>query len=402
MRGATRQRSCLQSWGFLVAAAGLMLTVMYVSSKALLDDGGNQAGPSTTQAAKPAKATPQPTLDQPDKLAQHSENLAGEVSDGTAAKSAHAASAQTAAAADGMWSFQHHAIHPLVSHEKLFEPGDPPVTYAPPFAKPPIPTGTPPPGRMVSESDEGWYSPVIPIVHMKSMRRLGRCAAIGSVSSLKGRGLGAEIDAHDVVIRVNDVVNYSADSGSRTDVYFTTMCHLTLRNHELGTYGLKDGPTCDYLCGSQDSHSHQSCPFRALVLAGLNASDCTAAINNKGFKGIQLIERRACYPTGYVNDLWSTEIQVIRRQLRKFNGRPTTGFHAVIVFGYLCDTLTLYGFGLPVKGHSVQRVHAPEKERFLLHSIVNGTLPDEEYPPILRTTLQRKAKAGTIRFAFTS
>ena len=35
-------------------------------------------------------------------------------------------------------------------------------------------------------------------------------------------------------------------------------------------------------------------------------------------------------------------------------------------------------------GHRMQKVHAPEKERDLLHKIVNGTLPVEEYPPILR------------------
>ena len=49
----------------------------------------------------------------------------------------------------------------------------------------------------------------------------GSCAVVGSGAVLEGRGLGAEIDAHDVTVHVNHVPpdeRMRADLGSRTDV----------------------------------------------------------------------------------------------------------------------------------------------------------------------------------------
>lgn len=46
------------------------------------------------------------------------------------------------------------------------------------------------------------------------------CAVVGNGHALKGRGLGAEIDSHDVVIRFNNglVRGYEGDAGSRTSL----------------------------------------------------------------------------------------------------------------------------------------------------------------------------------------
>ena len=48
------------------------------------------------------------------------------------------------------------------------------------------------------------------------------CAVVGSSGILKGSGNGAEIDKHDVVLRMNlaPVAGYEADVGSRTDIRF--------------------------------------------------------------------------------------------------------------------------------------------------------------------------------------
>merc|ERR1719215_2584345 len=49
-----------------------------------------------------------------------------------------------------------------------------------------------------------------------------RCAIVGGASTLEGRGKGAEIDAHDTVIRVNRIptTQFQEDFGLRTDVLF--------------------------------------------------------------------------------------------------------------------------------------------------------------------------------------
>mmetsp|Transcript_58608 Transcript_58608/g.108144 ORF Transcript_58608/g.108144 Transcript_58608/m.108144 type:complete len:196 (-) Transcript_58608:42-629(-) len=176
--------------------------------------------------------------------------------------------------------------------------------------------------------------------------------------------------------------------------------HTSLR-----TYGMRKGPGCNYFCKEPrkiGGRGHEgTCPFKAFVIPGINSSECTTTMKSRGYHSIQEIELNACYPTGYVNDAWSTEIQEIRRNQNLYWGRPTTGFHAIIVFGYLCETLTLYGFGLDVPGHLIQDVHHMGRERLLLHKLVSGTLPLEDYPPVLRSTLRHKAASRSIRFAFT-
>eukprot|EP00971_Amphidinium_carterae_P281468 5588090-Amphidinium_carterae.1 len=42
-----------------------------------------------------------------------------------------------------------------------------------------------------------------------------------------------EIDAHDVVIRVNDVLTFNDDVGHKSDIYFATMCLACSRCYPL-------------------------------------------------------------------------------------------------------------------------------------------------------------------------
>merc|ERR1711920_714104 len=59
---------------------------------------------------------------------------------------------------------------------------------------------------------------------VKANTTFGSCALVGASSNLLSQRLGAEIDRHDTVIRINRMPTekYFADFGQRTDVYF---CH---------------------------------------------------------------------------------------------------------------------------------------------------------------------------------
>ena len=55
------------------------------------------------------------------------------------------------------------------------------------------------------------------------MDALGKtCAVVGSSNVLSGAGHGAAIDAHDVVVRMNEAptATFEEDVGARTDVRF--------------------------------------------------------------------------------------------------------------------------------------------------------------------------------------
>ena len=55
---------------------------------------------------------------------------------------------------------------------------------------------------------------------LERVTKASRVAVVGASGNLKYRGRGGEIDAHDVVFRINGppVVGYEAEAGSRTDV----------------------------------------------------------------------------------------------------------------------------------------------------------------------------------------
>merc|ERR1712137_680042 len=63
-----------------------------------------------------------------------------------------------------------------------------------------------------------------PVANVDLLGRAGKsCAVVGSSPGLIGKGLGNDIDAHDLVIRFNTAVaeGLEKDKGSRTDVRLT-------------------------------------------------------------------------------------------------------------------------------------------------------------------------------------
>ncbi|CAI5658442.1 unnamed protein product [Oreochromis niloticus] len=70
------------------------------------------------------------------------------------------------------------------------------------------------------------------------------CAVVGTAGILNGSKLGAEIDAHDYVFRMNGAVTkgFEEDVGNRTSVYVHTAYSITASPSVFGTYGYKSAP----------------------------------------------------------------------------------------------------------------------------------------------------------------
>uniref|UniRef100_A0A668UEG4 alpha-N-acetylgalactosaminide alpha-2,6-sialyltransferase n=1 Tax=Oreochromis aureus TaxID=47969 RepID=A0A668UEG4_OREAU len=70
------------------------------------------------------------------------------------------------------------------------------------------------------------------------------CAVVGTAGILNGSKVGAEIDAHDYVFRMNGAVTkgYEEDVGNRTSVYVHTQHSITASRYIFGKYGYKSAP----------------------------------------------------------------------------------------------------------------------------------------------------------------
>ncbi|MEQ2186162.1 hypothetical protein GOODEAATRI_025799, partial [Goodea atripinnis] len=70
------------------------------------------------------------------------------------------------------------------------------------------------------------------------------CAVVGTAGILNGSKMGAEIDAHDYVFRMNGAVikGYEEDVGKRTSVYVHTAHSITDSLIVFQEYGYKSAP----------------------------------------------------------------------------------------------------------------------------------------------------------------
>uniref|UniRef100_A0A3Q1H4Z0 alpha-N-acetylgalactosaminide alpha-2,6-sialyltransferase n=1 Tax=Acanthochromis polyacanthus TaxID=80966 RepID=A0A3Q1H4Z0_9TELE len=71
-----------------------------------------------------------------------------------------------------------------------------------------------------------------------------RCAVVATAGILNGSKMGAEIDAHDYVFRMNGAVieGYEDDVGNRTSVYVHTAYSMIASLHFFKKYGYKAAP----------------------------------------------------------------------------------------------------------------------------------------------------------------
>ena len=212
------------------------------------------------------------------------------------------------------------------------------------------------------EESIAWITPAL----WSPRNPLQSCAIVGSGAGLRGRGLGVRIDAHDLVVRINNLHGRQADHdlGNRTDVYFSKPCRVV-------SIGARHAPQIEvlttglprYQCSIVASNTSRQCPFRAFVMRGgtICANKIEALMPVRSHAAVA-IGREA--PAAYDK----------ARQVLGLGGNSTmdatTGFHAVVTFRPLCSSISLFGFDgdATYDGHHLIN-HAIDREHELLRQM---------------------------------
>ena len=162
-------------------------------------------------------------------------------------------------------------------------------------------------------------------------RRHDTCALLGSSYSLMKRKYGVDIDAHDVVVRINDppVRGYETHVGRRpADISFFNMalpkkrCVRPPHNRSVLVQCSFAG---DHPTATKKSTSNAECAKVAWDRFGVK----TFVMSEYVF----LIARRAL------------EYERVHKSTKSVLLKPSCGFRSVIFMLHLCRNLHLYGFG---------------------------------------------------------
>lgn len=202
-----------------------------------------------------------------------------------------------------------------------------------------------------------------------------RCAIVGSSSSMRGKGLGPEIDDFDTVIRINRLPGpeHYADFGTKTDVFFAEPGFSSQHNWQPSGYwvenmgsGFPGARLCNWSGGP-------TCPFGALILKGADYP-----VVRKNFSKRFPLDRpgwkppdSTVFPFGYQKDI----VNHVAFLFRALHGKvPTNGFHAFLTFAPICSSLRLYGFSGDVSydGHQMGIRHAVNIEHDIIGRIIHG------------------------------
>lgn len=215
------------------------------------------------------------------------------------------------------------------------------------------------------------------------------CAIVGGGHGLLGGGFGDEIDAHDVVVRVNRLQRRSAvmpnDLGRRQDLYVLDRCGGPFSHPNPGWVSLNyiGGHTavCNTHAETSDAHA---CPFRSIVLKGNTGvweHGCVGETQRNDH--MRHAARGSKIPWGIQTDDMTNAAYNLRHFDPPASNKPTTGMHAVVMLGLACRSVHLYGFAgsKTVDGHEEDADHDIEAEHRLLRQLVTHTA---NMPPILR------------------
>ncbi|XP_028332315.1 alpha-N-acetylgalactosaminide alpha-2,6-sialyltransferase 1-like [Gouania willdenowi] len=176
-----------------------------------------------------------------------------------------------------------------------------------------------------------------------------RCAVVGTAGILNGSRMGAEIDAHDYVFRMNGAItkNYEEDVGNRTSVYVHTAHSITSSPWFLKKYGYTSAP-------------HDEGIKYVLIPEGMRDYQWLEGLlkGQKVSEGQYLNRMPRTFYSGQYNEsrfyvLHQDFLRYVRNRFlksanlnRKFWAmvRPTNGAFAVFLAMHTCDTVDVYGF----------------------------------------------------------
>ncbi|KAM4526756.1 alpha-N-acetylgalactosaminide alpha-2,6-sialyltransferase 1-like [Fundulus diaphanus] len=170
------------------------------------------------------------------------------------------------------------------------------------------------------------------------------CAVVGTGGILNGSKMGAEIDAHDYIFRMNGAVikGYEEDVGKRTSVYVHTSHSITASLYIFKKYGYKSAP-------------HDEGIKYVMIPEGLRDYRWL-----KGLIGREKLSKKdpRTYYSGRYNEsnfyvLHQDFLRYVRNRFLKSNNlnrgywsivRPTNGAFAIFTALHACDTVSVYGF----------------------------------------------------------
>lgn len=198
----------------------------------------------------------------------------------------------------------------------------------------------------------------------------GNCSIVGSSESLRGAALGALIDRHDTVVRVNRLGKREpeelVDLGKRTDVLFTTLCNVKPEAMLWVPLPGRSVITANAHLNC-NLRSGEGCKFRTLVLRG--PPKCAEFLH-------RLRGPRLAVPVAVQHEeLVREATQLLRGASGHPRGlEPSTGFHAALTLAMHCHHVTLFGFDgeQTYDGHAITKEHPLALEHSILQRLTHG------------------------------
>ena len=170
------------------------------------------------------------------------------------------------------------------------------------------------------------------------------CAVVGSGGALSGRGLGPEIDAHDVVVVVNNQPSEAdhADMGSRMDVFFQSAVGVLWQMGPNGarmvvTTGGHDAAVNPICHTSGEDAPRCSSRFKAMIVRNLLYDRPGHQNGNYMYEFANSSE----VALGWSGKMVTTLVHHLRREGLPDQGKPSTGFHALVTMALLCQSVEL-------------------------------------------------------------
>ncbi|KAL6642272.1 hypothetical protein ACP70R_020453 [Stipagrostis hirtigluma subsp. patula] len=211
--------------------------------------------------------------------------------------------------------------------------------------------------------------PDLPALLGRRRRRFPTCAVVGNSGILLGSGRGPQIDAHDLVIRLNNarVAGYAADVGAKTDLSFvnSNILHLCAARSAASAAGCgchPYGPTVPmamYVC--QPAHlldalvcnatATPESPFPLLVTDARLDALCARIAKYYSL-------RRFVAETGQPASNWTR-----RHDERYFH--YSSGLQAVVMALGVCEEVSVFGFGKAAGAK--HHYHTNQKKELDLH-----------------------------------
>ncbi|XP_029953763.1 alpha-N-acetylgalactosaminide alpha-2,6-sialyltransferase 1-like isoform X2 [Salarias fasciatus] len=176
-----------------------------------------------------------------------------------------------------------------------------------------------------------------------------RCAVVGTGGILNGSKMGAEIDAHDYVFRMNGAITqgFEEDVGNRTSVYVHTAHSITTTLYLLKKYGYQAAPHDEGIKYVMIPEGQRDYNWLNGLLKGEKITK--GPYHNKEprkFYSGQFNETRFYVLhqdfLRYVKNRFLKSKNLNRRYWAIF--RPTNGAFAIFLALHTCDTVDAYGF----------------------------------------------------------